>query len=71
MFETCVVAGGIYLTVSCDWCGVEAEPGVRHERRQDALSARTRVARYDGWLLKRPKGVDAVLLCPDCCAEGR
>jgi hypothetical protein len=66
-----VSAGGVYYMVLCDWCGVEAEPGIRHERRQDAVHARNRVAKYDGWLLKRPRNVDAVLLCPECVAAGR
>jgi hypothetical protein len=65
------VSGGIYYSVSCDWCGVEGEPGMRHDKRQDAMSARTRIARYDGWLLRRPRGVDSVLLCPECVAAGR
>jgi hypothetical protein len=65
------MSGGVYFTISCDWCGVNAEPGVRHTARQDALRARQRVAKYDGWLLRRPHGIDAVLTCPECAAQGR
>ena len=66
-----MTAGGIYLFLCCDWCAIEAEPGVTHLNRNEALAARTRVIRYEGWLLRHPKGQDAVLLCPECVADGR
>jgi hypothetical protein len=66
------MAGGIDITacyrILCDWCRVEAEPGVEYHTMTDAHAARDRVARFDGWLLRIDghRGEFTTLTCPEC-----
>lgn len=54
----------------CDNCGVHAEPeGTEYRTRADAVIARQRVARHEGWLLRRLGPIDD-FRCPECAAGG-
>lgn len=69
------MAGGIDIkavyTLKCDHCGVHADAkGVEYRSRVEAIEARRRVARYDGWLLRRI-GPAVEFLCPECSALPR
>lgn len=65
---------GISITavyrITCDGCGVRAEPDSEYHTYAEALAARERVGRFDGWLL-RWRGYFAELWCPECVAAGK
>ena len=52
----------------CDSCGVYAEDDIEYRTRADATAARERVARHEGWLLRR-LGPVVDFRCPECSAE--
>lgn len=54
--------------IRCDHCQVRAEPDIEYRTMDEAVEARDRVARHDGWLL-RDDGFIPVLLCPECAAK--
>ena len=66
------MASGIIIkavyTIRCDSCGTRAEPDTEYRTMAEALSARDRVGKFDGWLLR---WIDyfAELLCPECAAK--
>lgn len=55
------------FSLHCDWCGVEPETGQEFDNYMEAYQEMTRVARYEGWLLRK----DGMLFCPECVTEGR
>jgi hypothetical protein len=54
-------------SLECDWCGLGPELGLTFSEYIEAYQEMTRVARYEGWLLRK----DGKFFCPDCVAEGR
>jgi hypothetical protein len=66
------MAGGVRILatyqIACDSCGVRAEPDEEYHTFADALGARERVSRFDGWLLS---WIDTfpTLLCPECAED--
>jgi hypothetical protein len=65
---------GITITavyrITCDACGVRAEPHNEYHTYAEALAARERVGQFDGWLL-RWRDYFAELWCPECVAAGK
>jgi len=56
-------------TITCDGCGVRAEPRTEYHTYADALAARQRIAQSDGWLLSWRDFIPE-LWCPECVAAG-
>ena len=65
---------GISITavyrITCDGCGVHAEPDTEYRTYAEAANARERIAQFDGWLLRWQHDI-AELCCPECVAAGQ